>query len=146
MKRQSNIELLRTFAMLGVVFLHYYNASIGGASILVERNSPNFFILNFFESTFICAVNVFILICGYFSSRSYTRNLIKPIQLVIQVIIINVGIYLAGAILNKDFSISNFLYKLVPNNWFVILYIVLFIFSPYINIVIDSLKINQLKN
>lgn len=49
MKRQSNFEMLRIFAMLGVVFLHYYNPLMGQASVLVEPNSINFFILNFLK-------------------------------------------------------------------------------------------------
>lgn len=145
MKRQSNFELLRIFAMLGVVFLHYYNDSIGQASALVEKNSINFFILNFFESTFICAVNVFVLICGYFLSQTYKRNLIKPIQLIVEVSAIKSIVYLLNSILNKNFSIYNFLSSLLPSNWFVILYIVLFVISPYINIVINKLNHSQLR-
>ena len=145
MKRQSNIELLRIFAIIGVVFLHYYNSSIGGASVLVEYNSVNFFVLNFFESTCICAVNIFVLICGYFLSRTYSRNLIKPIQLAIQVVAINVGYYLLCAIRVRDFDIKELLYSFVPSNWFLILYIVLFVFSPYINIVMETLSIKKFK-
>lgn len=145
MKRQSNIELLRIFAILGVVYLHYYNGQMGGASALVEHNSINFFVLNFVESATICAVNVFVLICGYFLSQTYTRNLIKPIQLAVQVVVINVGFFLLGLVLSKDFSITGLLRCLVPSNWFVILYVVLFVISPYINIVIDALSTKKLR-
>lgn len=78
-------------------------------------------------------------------SKTYKRNLIKPLKLIIQVQLINVGIYLLSSILSKNFSINNCLYSLLPNNWFVILYIVLFIFSPYINVVLETLKLDQLK-
>lgn len=31
--RESNIELLRVFAMIGVILLHYNNPTIGGGTI-----------------------------------------------------------------------------------------------------------------
>jgi len=38
-ERQSNIELLRIFTMLGVVILHYNNPAIGKAMTFAEPNS-----------------------------------------------------------------------------------------------------------
>ena len=40
-KRNSSIELLRIISMIGVVILHYNNASMGGALGMVLDGSPN---------------------------------------------------------------------------------------------------------
>ncbi len=37
--RQSNIELLRMLAAIGVVFLHYNNPVIGGGLLFVQNRS-----------------------------------------------------------------------------------------------------------
>ena len=65
-KRYSNIELLRLLIMLGIIVLHYYNKSIGGRLKYVSYNSINYFILILIESLCICAVDLFMLISGYF--------------------------------------------------------------------------------
>lgn len=44
-ERQSNIELLRIFAMLGIVCLHYNNPSIGGGFEYVKYGSINYYSL-----------------------------------------------------------------------------------------------------
>lgn len=76
-KRESNIELLRILAMIGVIVLHYNNSEIGGALKYVQPDSLNEIILLALESMFICAVDVFVLITGYFLSNSRKRNLDK---------------------------------------------------------------------
>ena len=62
--RESNIELLRILAMIGVILLHYNNPSIGGGLSFVNNGSINYWFLNIVESLFICAVDLFILKCS----------------------------------------------------------------------------------
>ena len=38
-KRQSNIELLRILAIVGVIVLHYSNPAIGGGIRFAQKNS-----------------------------------------------------------------------------------------------------------
>lgn len=85
--RSSNIELLRIFAILGVIVLHYNNADMGGGFRFVLPGSLNYYLLHFLENLFICAVNLFLLISGYFLCTSFKRSLLKPLQLLIQVIL-----------------------------------------------------------
>ena len=72
-KRQSNIELLRIVAACGVIILHYNNPLIGGGYGAVEDGSINQAIMTFFETVFICAVNLYVLISGYFMRNSTKR-------------------------------------------------------------------------
>lgn len=144
--RDSNIELLRIITMLGVIILHYNNRTIGRAMDFVTHGSVNFYILSILESVFICAVDLFILICGYFMIKTQKRSIIKPIKLIVQLIVFQVGRYLFPVIFgNSTFAIGNMIIKLVPRNYFVILYIALYFISPYINIVMTSLDKKQLQ-
>ena len=68
--RQSNIELLRILAIMGVIILHYNNPVIGGGIKFVEKNSMNYYVLYLLESLFACGVNLFMLISGYFMFES----------------------------------------------------------------------------
>ena len=79
--RQSNIELLRILAAFGVIVQHYNNPNIGGAIRAVIPRSPNAMILAFLHVGMICAVDLFILISGYFMRDTKKRDLLKPVKL-----------------------------------------------------------------
>ena len=138
-KRLSNIELLRIFAMLGVIILHYNNETIGGGLKYVIRGSSNYYLLLLFESMFICAVNLFVLISGYFSCQSRITTLWKPIILLLQVEVFSIAGYLITAITKNEFTFKGLLASSIPANYFVILYIMLYFLSPYLNIILERL-------
>lgn len=144
--RNSSIELLRILAIIGVFYLHFYNPIIG-RGITYCTNQTNEFVLRLFENQFTCSVNLFVLISSYFLSQSSKRDFLKPLFLLLQVIIFNIIIYLYLIVNGTiDFSFSQFFMKLLPQNWFVIIYVALYLISPYLNIVISSLdKINYIK-
>lgn len=143
--RESNIELLRILAMLGVIILHYNNPSIGGGLSFVKYGSLNYWFLNVVESIFICAVNLFMIISAYFMASSNKRDLWKPIQLLAQVIIFSVSKYALISMIKCNLSIRGLIGALIPANYFVILYIVVFIISPYINLIFEQLDLRKRK-
>lgn len=144
--RQSNIELLRIFSMLGVILLHFNNKGIGKALLYVEPESINYYILYFFEAVCIVAVNLFILITGYFLCNSHKRDFFKPTRLLIQVVVFAVGIYIAKIISSDEmFSIKSLIRCFVPNNYFVILYVALYFVSVYYNIIVKKLSKKQFR-
>ncbi len=139
--RQSNIELARLVSILGVIFLHYNNRSMGGALEYVTRGTTNFLVMNGFESLFIFAVDLFILISGYFLINSGKRALFKPLTLFIQFVIFKLLFLGVDAALGTEpFSIEGLVKCFLPNDWFINLYIVLFFISPFINIAIRKLS------
>ena len=145
-ERESNIELLRILTIIGVIVLHYNNKFGGGALKYVLDGSINFYILNILESIFICAVNVFVIISGIFLYNTEKRNIWKVIRLLFQIIIIYEFKYIISAFISKrTISIQGILLNLIPSNYFVILYIVVYILSPYVNILIKSLNKKELK-
>ena len=139
-ERQSNIELLRILLIIGVIILHYNNKTMGGGFEYVKYGSINFYILYILESVFICAVNLFMLISGYFMINSMKRSLWKPIELFVQVIIFSLGLYVLKIIVNADdFSVKSLVGRFIPSNYFVVLYCTVYIISPYINKLMLSL-------
>ena len=139
--RESNIELLRILAIMGVIVLHYNNAETGGGGFkYVTENSINEWVLRFLESTFICAVNLFVMITGYFMCITNHRGIKKPLQLIIQVIIFSVARYLFSVLSgNKPISVKGLMGAMVPANYFVFLYVTLYFVSPYVNNVLKNL-------
>ncbi len=144
--RESNIELLRIITMLGVIILHYNNKSMGGGLRFVKFGSANFFVLYVLEVIFINAVNLFMLISGYYMLSSQKRSVIKPVKMIIQVIAFGVTYYLLRVKFGSlKYSAFNFRGAFIPNNFFVIMYCCIYFISPYINIVLRSLDIKQLR-
>lgn len=144
-KRESNIELLRIVLMLGVVVLHYNNSSIGGAFEFTANMPVTRLVLYFFESLCDCAVDLFILISGYFMCKNNKRNLAKPVELLIQTILFAEGVYICkGLISGEGISVGSIVARLIPASYFVILYIAVYFVSPYINHLLNSLNQKQL--
>lgn len=143
-ERESGIELLRILTMFGVVILHYNNKDIGGAFSYVGNGSVNEAILYFLEGVFICAVDLFVLISGFFLVNTQKRKAVRTIELIVQVIAFRLLIYLAGVVLQSEpFSAESLVECLIPNNYFVTLYIVVYILSPYINIILHKADLKQ---
>lgn len=138
-KRESGIELLRIILMIGVIILHINSKDIGSALYLVDKYSVSWYLLIFLENIFIYAVDIFIIISGYFLCKSNKRSLIKVIELFLELFFIRLTKYFVMIILGKEiFSISHLLSLFIPNSYFVVLYSVLYIISPYINITINK--------
>lgn len=141
--RQSNIELLRVLAIIGVIILHYNGYY---AFDVVDRTSANWWILCSLESVFACAVNVFILISGFFLCTTEKRNFWKPIELVVQVSLFSGIYYLLRTTIGSDsFHFRSLIGAMIPNNYFVSLYIALYLISPYINVIFDRLTQAQMR-
>ena len=96
-ERQSNIELLRILVMLGVVVLHM---NLYGLKMATEF-SGKFIFMHFTESLFICAVNVFVLITGYYSYKINKISVRKIIELIVEVILVKETLYIAYSILQR---------------------------------------------
>lgn len=142
--RNSNIELLRVIAMFGVIILHYNNPNMGGGLKFVSDGSVNFYVLYFLNSISICAVNIFMLISGYYLCESKKRNLWRPVELIVQVVLFNVAIYLAEVLFQvSPLSIKRLVGAVIPSNYFVILYCTVYIVSPYIGIMIEKLSVKS---
>ena len=140
--RNSAVELLRILAMCGVVLLHYNNSTIGGGLAFAE--GTHYAVLAAVEALFICAVNVYVLISGYYLCQTQTRRAGKMLELLAQVILLGPVCYLISCIGGGGWSLKGLLSSLIPENYFVTLYLVLYVFSPYLNLLFDRLSHRQM--
>ncbi|MBE7069963.1 MAG: acyltransferase [Ruminococcaceae bacterium] len=139
--RRSNIELLRIFAALGVIMLHLNNANEGGGWLKAAPFSSCQFVMMFFEMLAIGAVNVFIIITGYFMAQKKQADLAKPLKLLLDMLIFAGLFYLGNFIASGgNYPASNLIRYLSPNNWFIFIYAALYVFSPFINKLWNSLS------
>lgn len=131
--RASNIELLRIIAALGVMILHWnYN---GGLALM--RGGGGYYIFLLLECIDICAVNLFMLISGYYLCKNKVVDLWKPIEIITETIAISVFFELIKVLSgHKKFSLGAF----VPNNYYVIFYITVLLISPLLNTVTENTK------
>ena len=133
--RQSNVEILRILAAMGVIALHYND----GAMYTVLDKASNLLVLQISECVWAWPVNVFIMIMGYFSYTRKSSDLKKPITLIFQLIVFQVLEYVYWICRgNSEFSVSTLLAQLVPTDYFLVIYIALFLISPYLNILFSS--------
>lgn len=141
-ERQSNIELLRIIAACGVVFLHYCGYAHGAyGGDHVEINSMNETVMHILIAIVIGASNLFVIISGYFMSQTNKRTVGRAITLIFQVQLYQVVQYLLLIVVERrQVSGGVICARLVPDNWFVILYITLYLISPLINTAFNSIN------
>lgn len=143
-KRTSGIELLRILASIGVVILHFNNWSIGGGFKYVLEGGINQKYLYLSESFTIAGVDLFIMISGYYLSQTQKRDLFKVVDLLFQVYYVKALLLIFEILFQgASFSSKDIFYWFLPNNYYVVLYCVLFIISPYINLVLQNLGKRQ---
>ena len=145
-RRLSNVELLRIFAMMGIIILHYNNREIGGGFAYVQPGSINEGVLMVLESTFICAVDLFVMISGYFLCAANRRYLGRALDIVLQVSAFRVALYCRGRIRSGSvMTLSGFAAALLPDNWFISIYVALYLISPLINNALERLSDRDLR-
>ncbi len=139
-ERESNIELLRVIAAIGVIILHYNNASIGKALANVVSGSTNERLLLALEALSICAVNVFMLISGYFGCTAQKSSWAKTLCLLLQLILFRVCTNLLDVCYGGNFCLESLARSLLPAAYYVVLYAVTYLLSPYVNILLGKLS------
>ena len=140
--RESGIELLRIICICGVIVLHY-NGSF--AMKLVTPNSANHYLLLLLESVFICAVDLFVLISGYYLCTTNSRKAVKITDMLIQVVVFGILSYIVSCHICHTYpSMTSLAKSAIPNNYYVTLYLMLYFLSPYINIALHKLTDKQL--
>ena len=145
-KRQSEIELLRIFAAMGVLLLHYCKSGLGNGLSFVQDGSVNEAVLLTLESLYICAVDVFMIISGYFMCRKFKTDLRKPIELLLQLTLIELAFYIVRVFTgSSELSGRELFIAIFPKDYFVIFYVITFIFAPYINLFISKLSLKNFR-
>lgn len=145
--RLSNIELLRVFSMFGVLIVHSDFGALKEPTFSELLSSPGYTIIRtFIEAFAIVAVNVFVLISGWFGINFRWSSLSK---LLFQCAFFFFGIYSLLYICGlTEIGLLKGIYMclmLSENAWFVKSYMGMFIFAPVMNAFIEHTTKKQIK-
>ncbi len=139
-ERNSSLELLRIFCMLGILCMHLCGtfSSSGNLVTLLQINAVN--------SLFNICVSIFILISGYFG---ITRRIDKMFSLwciVIFYSILGAAVpILLGNPPELTFLFKSFFPTVTGKYWYFTTYFILWLFSTYLNRIAETLTQKQFK-
>ena len=151
-KREANFEMLRVIAMIMVVVLHYLSHS----DSLIELGVPASAVRitgSLIESFCIVAVNVWVLISGYFLSQSGFK-LKRILQIICEIFFYTVAISLVMQSVNvyhvksgdTIFKTVQYFFPIASEHyWFATSYVMMYILSPVLNKGVQYLSRKQLK-
>lgn len=131
--RESNIELLRLISMFFILILHANYLSLGYPSANdFHYNAISTSFRTIIEFLTIVAVNVFVLISGWFGINPKIKGLIN---IIFQVTFLSGIVVLFFYIIDVPVSFKTVLRSLYPGSlhWFIPHYIGLYIISPVLN-------------
>lgn len=144
-KKLSNIELLRIISMIMIIVLHFL--SHGGVLNRLKIGTSTYYFLWILEGISYVAVNIYVLISGYFLCKSKFKFK-KIVDLALEALFYSVLIYVILVVTKLvSFNIKDgfkILFPIINNQyWFVTRYIVMYIFSPFLNIFINAMNKKQ---
>lgn len=151
--RNIYMDILKIISMFMVVLLHATNFGI--QNIKIEIGSINYFIVWIIRIFSMVAVNCFVLISGYFlcQKKENKENILKKIiRLWVQTEMYSIGLYLLLCFIPQNgvrFSIKTCIKQSFPiltyEYWFIVMYILLLLISPLLNIIINNIKQEEYK-
>ncbi len=149
-KRNSNYELLRILSMLLIVAWHYSTQfSENGTGILDQGMSFYHLFAIVFGSWGQVGVDLFIIISVYFLRQSNRFRCAKAIDLVFETIAYGIIWALVCVLVVKPLSRTEILTGVfglfLGKNWFIFAYLLLYIFHPILNNIIDKMTDSMLK-
>ena len=138
-KRLSNIELLRILCIVLILSMH--------SIALVETstlNSLNIVLLHMVSAVGNIGVSCFVLISGYFGIKF---RMYRFVQLVILTTFytVLVHLFLNGITIDAGL-IKSILVVPLYNNWFIACYLLLMLFSPFLNLLAQQMSTHQFLN
>ena len=150
-KRMANMEVLRILAMMMVVMLHY----LSKGQVLPAMTGPlgiNGYVAWVLETMSIVAVNVYMLISGFFLTESKFRCT-RLIQLVCQVLfyslLVPVILMAVGVLSVNDLNLYKLLQYGLPvemeQYWFAAAYVMLYLLTPILRCAVHHMQKTQLK-
>lgn len=142
-QRNSNIELLRIISIILIVVSHYCVHGIGRTTAAHMSFGLNKIILNTLMVGNLGTI-LFVLISGYYLINSKEVKLKKLFKLLFQIIFYSIVIYGVLVLLDlKTLKIKTLIENMFPITfkmyWFATAYIIIYIFHPFINKLLNNL-------
>lgn len=147
-KRESNFEILRIVAMI-MIILHHIVVHSGFKDANIN-NLINEFWLYFILMGGKIGVNIFVLISGYFLINSEKIKITKILKLWGQIAFTSVIIYIIFTSFGlQEFKLKTFIKTFFPilteDWWFATTYFILYVISPFLNILLKSIDKDNYK-
>lgn len=142
--RQSNFELLRILAIMGVLAGHgvaMVNNLPTRSDIQTDTFSSVFYVI--FSALFVGSVDVFVLISGWFGIRASIKGLLKLLFQFFFLIWCVTAIFLLTGEVKVNQLIITKIMGLTDGYWFVMAYIGLYILSPILNVYVENANKRQ---
>ena len=139
--RNIGIDVLRILSIVLITVIHYISYSdILDKDALLGGNKV---LLLFFSALSTAAVNIFVLITGYFQSQKNVK-IEKCFVLWAKILIISVLLLCFAFVLGLKISIANIIKCFFPistaHYWFFVTYLLLLALSPMINLILKNLS------
>jgi len=151
-EREANFELLRVIAIFMVLVLHYLSHA-GGLLVLGDSAAPVQLVGQLIESFCIVAVNVWVLISGYFLSKSKFK-VSRILQLVCEIYFYTILVtfvmnlvHSAGATSDDViYKTTQFLFPISSEHYsFATAYVILYVLAPILNKGIEYMARREMK-
>jgi len=150
--RMANLELLRCIAMMLVIVLHFLGKGGLLADLTGEKLGTAGTVAWLLESFAIVAVNVYMLISGYFLCTS-SFKLSRLLQLLLQILFYSVFFGLVGALTGVLTEVSfdtHYLLTLVfpvamEHYWFMTAYVFLYLLLPFVGPAVQRMSKKQMQ-
>lgn len=144
--RQSNFELLRIIAMFMVLVIHADFIALGAPTAQTFEQSPgSAFTQVLLESAGLCAVNIFVMISGWFGIKTSLKGFCN---FMFQVLFFLTGAFIImwalGRVTPSAGNLATILCMQNSCEWFVVAYAMLYILSPVLNAFLHSAEKHQL--
>lgn len=142
--RNPYIDILRIFAMLSIVVIHLFKH--GGLIDGLELFTPSYFVYNLLYGLVYSAVNVFVLVSGFFMIRG-KFNMTRILHLLFEVWFYSIIISVLVMAISGNWSITVLIKSIFPitfrQYWFVSVYIAMCFCIPFLNKVLKNLSERQ---
>lgn len=143
--RESNYELLRIIAMFFIVVWHV----IIHGNLLASTTGKLNLLINALELFIIVHVSIFMLITGYFQSKSkfrFKKLLLLILEIWFYNFFINTFLLLSGLVkyTNAEY-LSQIMFYNFSSYWYIQCYIIVYLLSPFLNRLINNCSRREIK-
>ena len=150
-KRYYGLDLLKIISMLGIIQLHIVGQ--GGINAAIATNTISHFILLLYYIVIMASVNIFAMVSGflYYDKKTKYKNIINLISIVIFYCIVVTTIFYSFNLYDiRNLGLYRLVSSLLPlfesRYWYITCYAILFLFIPYLNLIIEKTPKRNMKN
>lgn len=146
--RQSQFELLRIICMMFILIHHVITGALPLSNYVLLQNGWEVWLTRILDAFCLVAVNVFVIISGYFTIQSSVKGFLKLYILCAfyAFFTASLGRLLGGGTLGLSILRYTFFpFGLNPKWWFIECYVVLYLISPLLNAGLQNLNQSKIK-